>query len=72
MIFLIEVQMAIAPSALDIHWRCRHTWKAASYNTAGVYLVVLSVTWGQFYFFSSLALTGRFCGSCLWPFLMVF
>ncbi|MEC7243060.1 MAG: DUF4396 domain-containing protein [Pseudomonadota bacterium] len=34
MIFLIEVQMAIAPSALDIHWRCRHTWKAASYNTS--------------------------------------
>ena len=34
MIFLIEVQMAIAPNALDIHWRCRHTWKAASYNTS--------------------------------------
>ena len=26
--------MAIASSALDIHWRCRHTWKAASYNTS--------------------------------------
>ena len=26
--------MAIALNALDIHWRCRHTWKAASYNTS--------------------------------------
>jgi len=26
--------MAIAQNALDIHWRCRHTWKAASYNTS--------------------------------------
>ena len=26
--------MAIALNALDIQWRCRHTWKAASYNTS--------------------------------------
>ena len=26
--------MAVALNALDIHWRCRHTWKAASYNTS--------------------------------------
>ena len=26
--------MAIALNALDIHWRCRHTWKVASYNTS--------------------------------------
>ena len=26
--------MAIAVNASDIHWRCKHTWKAASYNTS--------------------------------------
>ena len=26
--------MAIALNALDIHWRCQHTWKVASYNTS--------------------------------------
>ena len=26
--------MAVALNALDIHWRCRQTWKAASYNTS--------------------------------------
>ena len=26
--------MAIAISALNIHWQCKHTWRRASYNTS--------------------------------------
>ena len=26
--------MAVALNSLDIHWRCRRTWKAASFNTS--------------------------------------
>jgi len=26
--------MAIVLSRLDIHWRCKHTWKTAGYNTS--------------------------------------
>ena len=30
----LEVRMAIAIEALNIHWQCKHTWRRASYNTS--------------------------------------
>ena len=32
--FLAEVKMAVALNARDVHWRCRRTWRVASYNTS--------------------------------------